>query len=167
MRTPVLILLSSSLALSACQSRVNPVNWFGNDREDAVVTAGNPLIPDETEEGQSFFAQEQAVEYVGKPISQVTNVQVHQVTEGQLVMAVGVSSVHGTHTARLVPSDAGVENGVLTLNFMAIPPAEPIVGGSDLTREITTATVLTDQQMSGVRTIRVAASGNVIDQRAR
>jgi hypothetical protein len=167
MRTPVLILLSSSLALSACQSRVNPVNWFGKDPEDAVITESNPLIPDQTEEGQSFFAREQAIAYVGQPIPQVTNVEVHQVTEGQLVMAVGVSSVHGTHTARLVPRESGVEGGVLTLDFMAIPPEDPIIGGSDLTREITTATVLTDQQMSGVRTIRVAASGNVIDQRPR
>lgn len=166
MRTSVLILLTSTLALSACQSRVNPVNWFGKDRADAVITESNPLIPDQTEEGRSFFAQEQAVAFVGLPIAKVSNLEVHSVTEGQLVVAVGVSSVHGTHDARLVPRGRP-ENGILTLDFMAVPPAEPITGGSDLTREITAASVLTDQQMAGVRTIRVAASGNTLEQRAR
>ncbi|MBO9472248.1 hypothetical protein J7413_01745 [Shimia sp. R10_1] len=166
MRTSVLILLTSTLALSACQSRVNPVNWFGNDRADAVITDSNPLIPEETDAGRSFFAQEQAVAFVGLPISKVTNLEVHTVTEGQLVVAVGVSAVHGTHDARLV-ARGPAENGVLTLDFMAIPPADPITGGSDLTREITAASVLTDQQTAGVRTIRVAASGNTLERRAR
>ena len=167
MRTPVLILLISTLALSACQSRINPVNWFGNNRNDAVITDSNPLIPEETEAGQSFFAQEQAVAYVGQPVQQVTNMEVHRVPEGQLVMAVGVSAVHGTHDARLVARDGGPEGGVLTLDFMAIPPREPIIGGSDVSREITTATVLTDQQMAGVRTIRVISTNNQLDRRAR
>lgn len=167
MRTSVLILLTSTLALSACQSRVNPLNWFGNDRSDAVITESNPLIPDETEEGRSFFAQEQEVAYVGKPIEQLSSVEVHRVSEGQLVMAVGVSAVHGAHTARLVPREGGIENGVLTLDFMAIPPLEPIVGGSDVSREITAAIVLTEQQIAGLRTIRVASTRNEIDRRRR
>ncbi|MBO9401559.1 MULTISPECIES: hypothetical protein [unclassified Shimia] len=168
MRTPVLILLTSTLALTACQSRLNPVNWFDGSGKSNQVVEGNPLIPDAEEEGgRSIFARDEIVAYVGQPVTQVSNVEVHRVTEGQLVMAVGVSSVHGTHDARLIARDGGVEGGVLTLDFLAIPPENPILGGSDLTREITTAVVLTDQQMAGVRTIRVAAANNTLDRRAR
>lgn len=168
MRTPVLLLLTATLALSACQSRWNPANWWGKDRQSAVVVDENPLIPDQTDAGRSFFDNKQIAEYVGLPIDKVSSVEVHRVPEGRMVMAVGVSSVHGTSDVRLVAANNGqVDGGVLTLNMMGIPPIEPVIGGSDVTREVTTAVILTEQQMSGVRTIRVKALTNTIDRRAR
>ncbi len=166
MRTPVLVLLTATLALSACQSRWNPANWW--DKDTAAVEAVNPLIPDKTEDGRSFFAAKETEEYRGLPIDKVTSVEVHRVTEGRLIMAIGVSSVHGTSDTRLIiPEEAALDGGVLTLNLMGRPPSEPVIGGSDQTREVTTAVVLTEQQMAGVRTIRVKALTNSIDRRVR
>mmetsp|Transcript_27422 Transcript_27422/g.50476 ORF Transcript_27422/g.50476 Transcript_27422/m.50476 type:complete len:167 (+) Transcript_27422:1749-2249(+) len=166
MRIPVLVLFSAVLALSACQSRWNPANWW--DKDTTAADAVNPLIPDQTEDGQSFFAAKETEEYRGLPIDKVTSVEVHRVTEGRLIMAIGVASVHGTSNVRLMlPKEGGLEGGVLTLNLMGRPPIEPIVGGSDQTREVTTAVVLTAQQMAGVRTIRVKALSNSIDRRIR
>jgi hypothetical protein len=168
MRTPVLLLLTTTLALSACQSRWNPSNWWGKDRESQVQTETNALIPEKTEDGRSFFQSQETAEYRGLPIDKVTSVEVHKVTEGRLIMAVGVSSVHGTSDIRLiVPSEAALEGGVLTLDLMGRPPIEPVVGGSDQSREVTTAVVLTEQEMAGVRTIRVKALTNSLDRRAR
>ncbi|WP_209067853.1 hypothetical protein [Shimia sp. R11_0] len=88
--------------------------------------------------------------------------------EGQLIVAVGIAATHGMHDVRLIARDGGaVEGGVLTLDLMAIPPSEPIIGGSDLTRQLTTGAVLTDQQIAGARTIRINAAQNSIDQRVR
>lgn len=167
MRTPVLLLLTTTLALSACQSRWNPANWWDNDSAGAAENV-NPLIPEQTEDGQSFFTAQESEDYRGLPIDKVTSVEVHKVTEGQLVMVVGVSSVHGTSDIRLVPPTSGaVDGGVLTLDLMGRPPLEPVIGGSDQSREVTTAIVLTDQEMAGVRTIRVKALSNTMDRRAR
>lgn len=166
MRAPVLVLLTATLTLSACQSRWNPANWW--DKDVTAEESVNPLIPDQTEEGRSFFAAQETVEYRGLPIDKVTTVEVHRVTEGRLIMAVGVSSVHGTSDTRLIlPEEGALEGGVLTLNLMGRPPLEPIIGGSNQTREVTTAVVLTEQQMAGVRTIRVKALTNNIDRRVR
>lgn len=167
MRTPVLLLLTASLALSACQSRWNPANWWDNDAAGAAEDV-NPLIPEETEDGRSFFTTQEEQDYRGLPIDKVTSVEVHRVTEGRLIMAVGVSSVHGTSDVRLIlPESGAVDSGVLTLELLGRPPIEPVVGGSDQTREVTTAVVLTDQQMAGVRTVRVKALTNSMDRRAR
>ena len=157
MRTPVVLLLTATLALSACQSRWNPANWWDTDGAAAAADV-NPLIPEQTEDGRSFFTTQEEQVYRGLPIDKVTSVEVHRVTEGRLIMAIGVSSVHGTSDVRLIlPETGALDGGVLTLELLGRPPIEPVVGGSDQTREVTTAVVLTDQEMAGVRTVRVKA----------
>jgi len=167
MRTPVVLLLTATLALSACQSRWNPANWWDTDGAAAAADV-NPLIPEQTEDGRSFFTTQEEQDYRGLPINKVTSVEVHRVTEGRLIVAIGVSSVHGTSDVRLIlPETGALDGGVLTLELLGRPPLEPVVGGSDQTREVTTAVVLTDQEMAGVRTVRVKALTNSIDRRAR
>ncbi len=168
MRTPALLLLTATLALSACQSRWNPTTWWAKDDAAGAQENVNALIPEQTEDGRSFFTAQETDEYRGLPIDKVTSVEVHKVTEGRLIMAVGVSSVHGTSDTRLILQNNGApEGGVLTLDLMGRPPIEPVIGGSDQTREVTTAVVLTEQQMAGVRTVRVKALSNSLDRRAR
>lgn len=166
MRISVLILMSATLALSGCQSRWNPTNWWGDD--PVPVGEVNPLIPDTTDDGRSFFQAKEVAEFVGSPIQTVTSVEVHKVPEGNLVMVVGVASVHGVSNVRLIPTNDGIpENGILTLELRGIYPEDPIVGGADVTREVTTAVVLTEQHLNGARTIRVSAANNSIDRRHR
>ncbi|GAA6178837.1 hypothetical protein NBRC116594_02750 [Shimia sp. NS0008-38b] len=168
MRIPTLLLLTATLTLSACQSRWNPANWWGRDRESAVQTDVNPLIPDQTEDGRSFFSSQEQNAYVGQPIQQVIKAESHRVPEGQMILAVGVAAVHGVNNIRLIAANGGaVEGGVLTLNLMGIVPEEPVVGGSDVTREVTAAVVLTDQQLAGARVVRIRAAANSQDTRVR
>lgn len=168
MRTPILLLLTATLVLSACQSRLNPVNWFGSDREKSVQESANPLIPEQTESGVAFFSRQEVIEYVGEPLQRVTQVETHRVTEGKLIMATGIAAVHGVSNVRLVRrEDGGIEKGVLFLDLTGLPPESPVLGGSDLTREATAAIVLTDQETAGARSVRIVAASNSLDARLR
>ncbi|WP_158500705.1 hypothetical protein [Shimia marina] len=126
------------------------------------------MIPEQTSDGQSFSVSQEQAQYIGVPVQRISRVETHRVPEGQLILVVGVASTHGMHDVRLIARDGGsVESGVLTLDLMALPPSKPIIGGSDITRQLTSATVLTDQQLAGARSIRIKGVENSIDQRIR
>ncbi|TCL09538.1 hypothetical protein BXY66_1589 [Shimia isoporae] len=172
MRTALTVLLLSTLTLTACQTRLNPFNWFGSDREvqavkDAVEAGeANPLVPNSSNTNKGIFSKKPAPVYAGTLIAQVKSVQVLRVTEGALIEAVGVSNVHGVHSLKLDPQNDGKPvNGVLTYSFLAVHPKGGFTGGPEQSREVTVAHVVTSAQLSGVRTIRVVAAQNARETR--
>lgn len=156
------------LTLSGCgtvrDSRLNPANWFGGSRSGPVQGTEsaevNPLIP---QERQGLFARaraEQAI-YRGQPVDVIKDLQIERVPGGAIVRAVGVSDYQNTYDVQLTPSsEDGAENGVLEFRLEAIVPERPIRGGSERQREVIAAVSLTDQQLEGVRQIRVAGIQN-------
>lgn len=156
------------LTLSGCgtvrDSRLNPFNWFGRDRSVPVQAAApeevNPLLP---QERRGLFAQARAERaiYRGQPVDVIKSMSIERVPGGAIVRAIGVSRFQNTYDVQLTPvSEDGPENGVLAFRLESIVPERPIAGGSERQREVIAAVSLTDQQLEGVRSIRVAGTEN-------
>lgn len=161
MRIALSLLLISTLALAACQSRWNPVNWFGGSEEIATSENANPLIPNAKAEKEGVFGKKPEPVYNGTPIYQIKSLQIHRVPEGAMIVAIGVSAVHGANAAKLTPrNDGKPEGGVLSYDLLAIQPQGGFTGGSEESREVSVAHVLTTQQLEGVRTIKVFGTSN-------
>ncbi|SFK59986.1 hypothetical protein [Shimia haliotis] len=171
MRTALSVLLLATLTLTACQSRYNPINWFGNDTEVQATSEAegeiNPLVPNGgNTENKGIFSKRPEPVYAGTILSQVASVKVHRIPEGAMIEVVGVSNIHGVHSLKLDPQNEGEPvNGVLTYNLLGVHPKGGYTGGSQQSREVTVAHVLTTEQLSNVRTIRVVAAQNARETR--
>ncbi|MCX7559617.1 hypothetical protein OS190_08545 [Sulfitobacter sp. F26204] len=160
------LLLSATLVLGACasirESRVNPLNWFGQSRSEPVATVENtnPLIP--TRSG--LFAKRRSSEevYEGRPFEQVTNLTIERVPGGAIVRATGLAARQGIYAVQLTPANEEEKpvDGVLTYRLEGIRPKQQTPIGSKPTREVIAARPLTDQQLAGVRRIRVEGQLN-------
>ncbi len=164
MRNLVICLAVGAILLSACSTRLNPRNWFGGSEEVAVeATAGeaNPLIPE-----QNQLMRRPEATYAGVPVRSVTELKVERIADGAIIRASGVAYVQGAFAVKLSPLNEGVpQNGVLTYELLAVHPSWGSRGGSDQTRTVTVAHSLTEQQLSGVRTIKVVAAENARQSR--
>ena len=174
MRKTLIVLLSTSLTLSACgtvrDSRINPFNWFGQSRS-APVTATResttPLIPSRN----GFFSRGRAREvvYVGQPFEQITDVTVEPVPGGAIVRATGLAARQGIYDVQLTPAteDEVPVNGVLVYRLEGVRPTRNTAVGAIPTREVTAARRLTRQQLVGVQEIRVVGQLNAQTTRRR
>lgn len=144
----------------------NPVNWFGNDAPDARVLEPientNPLIPEST---GIFEARSRIVQYLGTPVDTVSGLTLDRVPGGLIIRATGQSSNPAAFNARLTPAteDEVAEDGVLTYRLEA-QYAQPTAGALP-SRNIIVARQLTDQELSGTRTIRVEGIQNALEAR--
>ncbi len=166
MRKTFILLLAAALTLSACgyvrDSRINPFNWFG--RSQSVPIAGevntNPLIP---QRGGllSGFRAEEAV-YAGRPFEQVTDLTIERVPGGAIIRATGLAARQGIYAVQLTPAneDELPVDGVLIYRLEGVRPAANTPVGTIPTREVIAARRVTDQTLSGVRTIRVEGQLN-------
>ena len=140
MRKSISLLLVASLVLAACgfrDSRVNPLNWFGGDRETRDVAPA-------TEASDP------------RPVvDQVIQLSVDEAPGGAVVRAVGLPATQGHWAAALVPEARQTLPGVLTFTFRIVPPASATRISTQQSREVVAATFLSDQSLAGVREIRV------------
>lgn len=169
MRKSVGVVIVSALVLTSCgtvrESRLNPFNWFGRSTSQPVVAEQgdvNPLIP---KRRASIFRAGPAAEYVGTPITQVTQLEVLRRPGGAIVQATGVASRIGPYEVRLIKDKDASTDSVLVYSFRVIYPAEATQQGSVAARTITVAASLTDQELSEIRTVRVAGQTNVLSAR--
>ncbi len=167
MRKTLPLILAATLALGACatirESRVNPLNWFGNATSEPVEVKENtnPLIPQNT----GLFARSRAENevYKGAPFDQVTDLTVERIPGGAIIRATGLAERQGIYQVQLTPEDDEVPvDGVLTYRLEGIRPEGPTPVGSQPTREVTAGVRLTDQQLEGVRQIRVEGARNAL-----
>ncbi len=127
--------------VSACgrvaESRFNPLNWFGGDRETRDVAPA-------TEASDP------------RPVvDQVIQLSVDEAPGGAVVRAVGLPATQGHWAAALVPEARQTLPGVLTFTFRIVPPASATRISTQQSREVVAATFLSDQSLAGVREIRV------------
>lgn len=163
MRKIVVCLAVAAMVLSACNTRLNPRNWFGSSEEVSAEAAAtkNPLIPEE-----SALSSRPEEVYPGAPVRTVTELKVERVANGAIIRATGVAYVQGAFNVKLQPLNNGEPvSGVLTYELLAVQPAAGPRGGSDQTRTVTVAHSLTNQQLEGVRTIKVVANENARQSR--
>ena len=155
-KTALPLALTAALTLSGCsaisESRLNPFNWFGSSVTSPVTASGEllPLIPAGTRFGE--------VENRGL-IDQVADLQIERVPSGAIVRATGVANTLGQYNAELV--NEGITDGVLTLTFRVAVPASAQSGGTQRSREITVARTFSQNDLAGVRSIRVQAAQNI------
>lgn len=166
MRTTVSILLVASMALASCgfrDSRINPLNWFGRGQSEPIAQAEentNPLIP----RRGGLFSRDREKEnrYTGTPFEQVTSLVIERVPGGAVIRVTGLAARQGIYDVRLTPANDEEEavDGVLTYRLEGVRPDRPTPVGTKPTREVVAARKVTDQQLRGVRSIRVEGELN-------
>ncbi|UOA14899.1 MULTISPECIES: hypothetical protein [Sulfitobacter] len=171
MRKTTLALLASTLLVSACgtvrDSRINPMNWFGPARsvEAAPAESTNPLIP----QRRGLFARRavEAETYEGRPFEQITDLTIEPVPGGAILRATGLATRQGIYAVRLTPAtvDELPVDGVLTYRLEGIRPDKATRQGSQPTREVIAGRRLTDEDLIGVREIRVQGQLNTLVSR--
>lgn len=154
---PLSTLLISTLLLTGCgQSRLNPLNWFGRDRQvttDAAVGTINPLIP-----RKSPLARKKQP-YQGQRIAEVTNLAIERVPGGAIIRATGLATTQGSWDVKLEPLNQGVaQDATLSFEFLALAGSKAV--GTQRTRKLVVATFVTDQDIENVRNIQVVAASN-------
>ncbi len=163
MRHSLMVLTLAAVTLSACatvrDSRLNPFNWFGQSREEAVATAEdgevNTLIPRRS----SVFRNNDMGEYVGVPMEEIRALSVERVPGGALIRATALAGRQGVYDLRLVP-DEDADPDMLSYQVLGIYNPDVRRVGTEASREVTVATRVTDQDLEGIRTIWVSARNN-------
>ena len=164
---PILTLTLVAMVLAGCNSRLNPLNWFGNSREVAVTedTDVNPLVP---RERRSVFARPDYV-YPGEPIQTVTELRIERTRSGAIILVEGVASRQGPYEVQLTPANVDDEpvDGVLTYTFDVIYPPFNTAVGSEATRRVTVARSISNQTLAETRVVRVVGASNARETRRR
>ncbi|MDW4496368.1 hypothetical protein R5H30_00115 [Sulfitobacter sp. D35] len=163
MRSTLSVLLVSALLLPACNSNLNPVNWFGSSTPAPVtepIEATNPLIPTRT--GLFGSRRAEVAVYRGTPIDSITDLTIERVPGGAIVRASGISARQGVYDVRLTPANPEVApvDGVLTFRLEGLRNPEVASQGTPASREVTAARKITDNTLRATHTIRVEGLQN-------
>ena len=149
-------------------SRLNPFNWFGRSSEVPVEQSAaevNPLIP---EQSALFGAVRRNTEIdLTTPIAEITGLRVERVPGGAIIRVEGRDTRQGAFNVEIVPANEAetATDGILVYTLeRQLPQAAQAVGPAQ-TREVVAARHLTDQQLAGVRRIRVEAAQNAREVR--
>jgi hypothetical protein len=157
----VSVLLISAMVLTSCgsvrDSAFNPFNWFGRSTSEPVATEGevNPLIP---RRKASIFRKEQDDSYRGSNVGEVSELLVERRPGGAIIRATGVTDYLGPFELKLVKLDDQSDADTLTYALRAYQPRQAV--GGQRARTVTAATWLTDNELAGIREIRVLAERN-------
>ena len=163
MRIILTTALVSALALPGCGgssggSDYNPLNWFGKSRNETVAPeAKNALIPK-----KSGLRREQAAPE-GVAVAQILALAIEPAAGGAILRVTGLSPTLGAYDVRLVPEfDLEIDGPLQTLEYSLKTeystrsrPAAP-----QRSRELTAAVFLSDEDLEGVREIRVSGAEN-------
>ena len=138
----ILITLLLVLGLAGCASRLNPMNWFGGDREQRIAAV--ETVPDT--DGRSLVAEIVSLDVVPSP-------------GGAVISAMGLPPQQGYWEADLV--EVSRENGELVFEFRVYQPIDPDTRVStQRSREILAGTALSRFDLAGIRTVTVIGQQN-------
>ncbi|MBV2360997.1 hypothetical protein KUH32_14625 [Thalassococcus sp. CAU 1522] len=156
-------LILAAFILTSCgsvrDSRLNPFNWFGRSQPEAVTDGTgtvNPLIP---RRRASLFRDEQDDAYRGRPVAEITELLIERRPGGAILRVTGVAERVGPFDVRLIEDEQAGEAGTLSYTLNALQQAGPRDTGPNA-RTVTAALWLTDQDLAGIRAIRVAGASN-------
>ncbi len=174
MQKTLSVLLIVMLPLSACSgwrdSRVNPSNWFGPSAPAPIeqpADDANALIPDQGS-GRGLLARPEEQD-ARVTITTVKELRIDPNPSGAIVVATGIAFRQGAYDAQLRPvvSEENRKNGILEFEFRVNYPPYATAQGSERTREITDAIDVSQQDLEGIRLIRVKAQQNALESRRR
>lgn len=145
-RRNVLALIAAGAALGACgrirESRFNPFNWFGRDREERVEVADQAEVDD-----------------ARLLVREVLSLNVDQTPEGAIVRTIGLPPTQGFWDAELVEVETE-DSSALTFEFRVFPPLERRQSGTQQSREIIAGIDVSNRRLETVRSITVIGQGN-------
>ena len=145
-------------------SVINPRNWFGRSKSEAVSSGPvNPLIP----QRGGVFSRKPEAEFVGLPVATVSQLRVERVADGAIVHVKGVTDTQGWHDIRLIKDENASKKGTLTFSLRGLRSPHRELIGPTQSREVVAATSLTQNDLVGVRTIRVVGAKNARSTRRR
>lgn len=161
MYKPLSVLVLSALLLSGCgglrESRVNPLNWFGNSTPQRTTVRSddevNTLIPPQR---RSIFRASGDDGYAGVLVDNVTELHVEPRPGGALIRAVGVTRYQGPFEVKLVKVEEASTDGVLVYDLRALQYRNTV--GTAASRSIQAAVWVTDSDLAGVHSIQVRGS---------
>lgn len=146
MRTPLSLTLALLVAVSGCgrvaDSRINPMNWFGGDKEQRVAAQETPETAQRTDSLIAEILELEAAPHPG----------------GVILTARGRAATQGFFDAELVP--LGREGSQLLFEFRARAPQNPQPEGAPVTREILAGLFLSRQTIGPATQIVVIAAQN-------
>lgn len=144
-RRAFLALVAIAPVIAGCggirDSRFNPFNWFGRDRNEEV---------------------EAAVSDDGDPrrlVNQVLSLSVDPTPEGAIVRAVGLPPLQGFWDASLVRIETQ-DPSELVYEFRVSPPLEQRRQGPQRSREIIVGTSISNVRLANIRRIVVVGQQN-------
>lgn len=138
----ILITFLVVLGLTGCASRLNPMNWFGNDREERIEVVETQVVTDNR-----------------ALVGEVISLSVDPNSGGAIVSAIGLPPRQGYWEADLV--EVSRENGELVLEFRVYRPFNNATRVStQRSREILAGTALSGHELAGIRTVTVIAQQN-------
>lgn len=178
MRIVVSVLVISTLTLAGCgglrDSRVNPMNWFGQSKSEVVVEnttprragdrqTGNPLIEnaaaDSEQSGLFSLFRDDGV-YEGTLIDEVTALRVERVPTGAIVHVTGLPQREGAFDVRvLAVNPDGPVNGVMEYTLNAMQPVDSPLG-TVTTRAVEAGIFISQSDLAEIREIRVLGERN-------
>ncbi len=146
MKTPLAALLIATLVVAGCgSSRLNPRNWFGESRAEAVPDLG-PVS--NTIDNRP-------------PVPEVSALTIERTSSGALVRAEAVMPSAGWWDAELVAENFGrPTGGVLTLRFVAAAPRAPVAAPNPAARTLVAAYTLTQAQLDTAAEVVVVGGTN-------
>lgn len=136
------LIVSVILSLAACESRINPLNWFGGEREQRITIDPEASGGGEDADGRLLAAD-------------ITQLSVEQTTTGAIVRATGVTPATGYFDAELVLVEE--TDTTLVYEFRVAPPLRQGTAG---VQNISVGTELTVGELAGIRTITVISQNN-------
>ena len=150
MKLPIIAVLVVATGLGGCariaQSRLNPLNWFGQSTPTVVTTLYLP--PDEPR----------------ALIAQVTEVKVEAYPGGAIVRATGLPPTEGYWDAELVPQPVD-DQGRMVFEFRIFPPVGAAATGTVYSRQINVAAAVSAIRLQQVRSIVVQGANNALSSR--
>lgn len=167
MKKSLTVLIVAGIALAGCSSRWNPVNWFGQSesvpaRIDAAATGtDNPLIPARR---ASIFRSNTEEVYLGTPIETISELLIERRPGGAILRVTGTANRAGPFEVRLLPDEGQTDADTLAYTMNALQSAGPVAVDADA-RSVTAAVWLTEQELFGIREIRVSGRSNVLVSR--
>ena len=136
------VLFGLCLTLMACESRLNPMNWFGGAREEQVEA--DPEALQDTDP---------------RPlVAELVSLTVDPLPSGALITATGRPARQGYWQAELVETSR--EEGRITFQFRIFPPPGETPSGAPASRDVIVATDLSEQDLAGIREIVVEGANS-------
>lgn len=142
MKRSLLAALMMVVLLGACQSRLNPFNWFGRSAPVENVAISQVEVADPR-----------------LLVDEVLSLDIESFPGGAIIRAEGRNPTQGYWDAELVARPIETE-GVLIYDFRLLPPVEQTDVNTQRSRQVAVAVSLSTVKLDGIREIIVQGARN-------